>query len=169
MDFDPHGQPYGAVNASRRTVRDLCEMLGVVKGVLADGRLVEEEAHALAAWMNAHKDVMRTYPGRVVGERLQSIFRDGVIDEMERRDLRDLLEDMVGGAPGLIGDVTAPTDLPLYDPPPTVEVTDRVFVLTGRFAFGPRGVCENALRKIGPRRPDLPRAGGRPAFVSRRY
>ena len=34
MDFDSHGQPYGAVGASRREVHDLCEMMGMVKGVL---------------------------------------------------------------------------------------------------------------------------------------
>ena len=32
MELDPHGQPYGTPGASRREIRDLCEMMGIVSG-----------------------------------------------------------------------------------------------------------------------------------------
>ncbi len=44
MELDPYGQPYSAAGASQREVRDLCEMMGMVKDVLADGLVTEEEA-----------------------------------------------------------------------------------------------------------------------------
>lgn len=149
MDLDPHGQPYAPVNAPRRTVRDLSEMLGVVKGVLFDGAVSEQEARALHDWIGAHGDVMREWPGSVLGDRLERIFRDGTITEMERRDLHDLLEDLVGGVAGVVCGLTAPTDLPICSPPPEVEITDRVFVFTGRFAIGPRAACEEAVKRVG--------------------
>lgn len=149
MELDPHGQPPSAVNAPRRTVRDICEMFGVVKGLIADGALNEKEAVALADWVNAHKDVMRTGPGRVLADRLQRIFADGRVEEMERRDLYDLLEDLAGGVAGIIDEMTASSAIPLDDPPPTLEVTDRVFCFSGRFAHGTRTEVEQAVTRLG--------------------
>ena len=137
------------MSSSRLEVRDLCEMIGMVKGVLADGVVNDQEAEALRVWTMAHPDVSAAWPGSVLSERLWRIFEDGNVSEAERADLKSLLEDLVGGVDGIICGATAPTDLPLDDPPPEVEVTDQVFVLTGCFAFGPRAACKEALRRIG--------------------
>jgi hypothetical protein len=46
--LDPHGQPLsGDLNRARRTERDLSEMLGLAKGMLADGIVNDEEARFL--------------------------------------------------------------------------------------------------------------------------
>jgi len=126
---------------------DLAEMLGLAKGILADGVVTESEAVLLREWMDAHPGVVGGWPGSVLSRRLRQIFDDGVATSEECEDLALLLEELLGGKIGIMrGGATA---LPLDDPRPAVEVPGRVFVLTGRFAFGPKQACEEAIQQAG--------------------
>lgn len=148
--LDADGQPLNpSYNRGRRTERDISELLGLVKGVLADGIVTDDEAVLLGKWLMAHPDTMDVWPGKVLADRLTRIFADGVIDEEERRDLEGLLNDLVGGQAGLIVGETAATSLPLDDPAPAIEYPGCEFVLTGRFAMGPRPACEALIRDLG--------------------
>lgn len=70
-----HGQPINPFfNRQRRIDRDVSELLGLAKGLLADGIVVEQEV-----------------------TRLKQFFADNVIDERERLELRDILAELVGG------------------------------------------------------------------------
>lgn len=147
---DPDGQPESTrFNAARRVERDVAEMLGLVKGVPADGVVTDLEARKLWDWTDAHRDVVSVWPGKVLASRLKRIFADGHVSDEEREDLQELLELLVGGEGGLIAKESTSTELPIDRPPPSIEIPDRVFVLTGRFAFGPRHECEKALKRIG--------------------
>lgn len=148
MFRDGDAQPPAGIHAKARVRRDIAEMLGMAKGVLADGVVNEDESIALMAWADDHPDVAMGWPGNVVYRRLRKIFSDGHASEDERLDLYELLTDLVGAPAGLKAGGTAATALPL-DPPSPIEVTDRVFVFTGRFAYGPRTACEEAVRRIG--------------------
>lgn len=147
--LDADNQPAPWFNEARRVERDLSELLGIAKGVLFDGRVTDDESRALLDWAEAHPDVVSAWPGRVIHRRLREIFADGRVDDDERADLRELLDLLVGGRMGLLAGEAAPSNLPLDRPPPVVEIPDRVFVLTGKFAFGPRPACERELRRIG--------------------
>lgn len=146
---DDHGQPPCRFNARGRWERDLAEMLGLVRGVLADGVVTDQEARVLLGWVRSHPDISTTWPINVVHRRLQDIFADGVVTEDERRDLAELLEMLGGHGAGVIGDIPVAATLPLDDPPPKVRFPDNLFVLTGRFAFGPRKACEEATVTLG--------------------
>ena len=55
--LDPHGQPVsGLVNRKRRVERDLSELLGLAKGMLADGVVNDKEAEYLVKWGLNHPD-----------------------------------------------------------------------------------------------------------------
>lgn len=144
-----HGQPDSRYNAERRAERDLCEMLGLAKGVLADGRVNEEEALAFRTWFDSRPEVAAHWPGIAIARRLRAIYSDGSASQDELDDLRDLLSELTGGEAGVICGEVASSELPLDRPPPSIEVTNRVFVLTGRFALGPRKACEESVRRIG--------------------
>ena len=45
------------------------------------------------------------------------------------------------------GVVTSP--LPFDSPLPTVEIPDRLFVFSGRFAYGPRAACRDTVAGLG--------------------
>jgi len=147
---DRNGQPFNLrFNRARRTERDISEMLGLAKGVLADGKVTEAEAALLRDWVATHPDATDGWPGNVVADRLFRIFEDGLVEEEERSDLADLLQRLVGGGAGLIAKDQASSDLPLDVPPPSLFFPSTVFVFTGRFAFGPRRECEREVQQLG--------------------
>ncbi len=147
--LDADGQPNPLYNRARRADRDTSEMLGLVKGVLADGEVNEAEVLLLRDWVIDHPDACEMWPARVILERLYAIFQDGVVDESERRDLAALLRDLVGGNAGILVGETAATTLPIDDPPPGIVFDSRVFVLTGKFALGPRPACALEVENLG--------------------
>lgn len=148
-DADAHGQPRPTLNRLRRLDRALAELLGVVKGVLSDGTVTMDEVHSLRSWCEAHPDVAEEWPGSVLVNRLEAIFEDGKVDEAERAHFAELLHDLVGGEAAVVLSSSMSTQLPLDKPLPLIEVPDRVFVFTGRMAFGPRNVCAAETKELG--------------------
>jgi NAD-dependent DNA ligase len=124
-------------------------MLGLAKGILADGQVQPEEVHLISAWLDAHPGAWSSWPGNILADRLRTILADGQISDIERRDLHELLTDLVGGRAGIIGTENAASKLPLDKPAPTIKFPKRVFVLTGKFAFGPRSICEESTEAAG--------------------
>jgi hypothetical protein len=150
VSLDPDGQPFNlAFNRARRTERDISEMLGLVKGLLADGVVTEAEARLLRDWTRKHADAHDYWAIGAVHERLERAFADGTIDDVERADLSDLLESLVGGTAGIIVGEDAATELPLDRPAPVIRWKASVFVFTGKFAFGPRRDCERQVHNVG--------------------
>ena len=150
MTLDADGQPLNlAFNRARRAERDVCELLGLAKGLLADGVVTETEAALLGDWVNVHQDASDVWPISALYRRLDRAFADGVIDEAERLDLAELLESPVPGTAGVIAGADAATELPLDRPAPTTVWRASVFVFTAKFAFGPRKDGERQVRNLG--------------------
>jgi hypothetical protein len=143
MALDPYGQPFNLrFNRARRAERDLSEMLGLAKGVLADGAISAQDAEALRVWASNHPDACEQWPVTIVKARLDRMFADGRVDDLERRDLHQLLTALVGGTVGIMAGHDAATELPLEQPPPALVWPPSVFVFTCKFAFGPRADCQ---------------------------
>ncbi len=142
--LDPHGQPYNVLfNRAGRTERDLSEMLGLAKGMLADGIVNADEAHYLHDWGANHPDALERWPANRIFERLHHAFADGHIDDAERVDLHAMLAALVGGKASILLGYEGATTLPLDRPAPIVcWGPDDVYVFTGRFAYGTRADCE---------------------------
>ena len=126
------------------------ELVGLVRGVVADGEVSETEVYRLAAWVEENRVVTSSWPGSAIAQRLSRIFADGRVEDEERADLRLLLEDLVAQPSADAAAPDASTRLPLCDPPPRVAYEpSREFVFTGRMVFGTRGHCEDAVRRRG--------------------
>jgi NAD-dependent DNA ligase len=152
VELDDHGQPVDLwVNERLRVDRSIHEMLGLVKGVLADGVVSDADARALSNWLSANPDAMRVWPGYVLSSRLRKIFEDGVIDETERQDLTELLEATVGT--DQIGDECAnpTTALPLDVPAPNLVFPGCTYLFTGKFVYGTRDQCQREVVSRGGR------------------
>jgi NAD-dependent DNA ligase len=148
--LDEHGQPFNLrFNRARRAERDLCELLGLARGLLADGIVTASEASLLHDWVGRHHDALDHWVVRTVHDRLAAHFEDGTIDEAERADLKNLLEMLVSGELSAVCNTDVATSLPLDQPPPTIEWVDQTFVFTGKFAFGTRRDCERVVVERG--------------------
>ena len=149
IPLDEHGQPFNlGYNQHRRTTRDICELLGLAKGILVDGVVTEDEVRFLRGWVDHHPEAATLWPVSAIWRRLETIFADGRVDEQEQEDLRTLLESLVGG--------TVTTDLvesgaatPFDDPPPVIDWVGKLFVLTGQFAYAERTVCAREVERRG--------------------
>src|SRR5688572_26052707 len=140
--LDEHGQPPSALNWRLRAERDVSELLGMAKGMLADGIVNDQEAQFLLRWAREHEEASTKWPVSLILSRLSHMFTDGRIDDEERAELRELLSSLVGGTESILLGFDASTKLPLDEPPPLVCWHEEVYVFTGRFAFGTRRHCE---------------------------
>lgn len=135
----------------RRTdmiVRDSQELVGICRGIIADGKVCDKEVEFLLRWLQNSEEAARAYPGNILLERLVSIFEDGVIDEQEKGELLFLLRDLIGEREN--GEIDRrSSSLGLNDPQPPLRFRGENFCLTGVFEYGSRGHIEAHLKSIG--------------------
>lgn len=143
--LDANGQPDPAINAARRVDRAIHEMLGLVKGVIIDGVVTTGEAQYLASWINSNPESVHSWPGAALADRLNRIFADGQVDEDEREDLLFFMQNLAGPNHGQHGDANLATRLPIDDPKPTLRFEGSEYVFTGKFVWGTRKRCEEAV------------------------
>ncbi|MCG6958074.1 MAG: BRCT domain-containing protein [Gemmatimonadetes bacterium] len=131
----------------RRIERGLAEMMGLVRGVIADGRVSSDEAEQLAQWTREQPDVVARWPANLLARRLEKIQRDGRLDARERAHLEAILGQLAGNSGGL--GFTLATDLPVDVPAPEVVFEGRTFVFAGELAYGPARSCEREVLELG--------------------
>ncbi len=147
---DADGQPIiRGYNESRRLDRAINELMGFLKAVLSDGRVDESEVEALGNWLLKNRELQLVWPVNVITQRVAQVLRDGIADEAERSELKQLFEKLTGPAPDRFLDQRTATRLPLTDPPPNVVFSRNTFVFTGKFLYGTRRVCEAAVVSLG--------------------
>ena len=108
----------GTLRNQRRVEAGLAEMVGLVRGVIADGTVSSGEAARLTEWTRENPDVAVRYPANVLARRLERIFQDGRVDAEERARLAAMLEQLAANPAGLAGGFRLATDLPAHDPAP---------------------------------------------------
>ena len=147
--LDEHGQPRNRhLNSWRRDDRSINELLGLLKGVLADGIVQPEEALSIAQWLKANCEPDPPWPVDVVWRRMAQIVEDGRIDPSECKDLADLFRSIVEPGPAAEGH-NASIGLAFTQPLPRLTFEGRFYVFTGKFYFGPRSKCERAVEERG--------------------
>lgn len=132
--------PSGAMTIGRRTERASNELVGLCRGLLADGHVCQMEAEFLKGWIERNDVFVSDYPFNRIYGLLAAILEDGKIDPEESADLHDTLLRFVGGESFDVRGETASlsTTLPLCRPAPAIQFDASVFVVTGTFSFGTR-------------------------------
>lgn len=127
--------------------RQVDTLIGLCKGLLADGKIVQQEAEFLQAWL-----VQNSYSKNplIVSllDRINVMLEDGVLDNEESQALLALLKQLTGENSAL-GELAKPSTLPISNPPPEIETKDKKFLFTGKFVYGARADCMNAVRNKG--------------------
>lgn len=140
----------GRILTSERRVatRNLDELIGMCRMVLADGHVHETEAKFLLNWIENNFHAKDEWPGNMLYERLSSAMADGHLDPHEESELLEVLGRVAGGPPtasqpGVSGAI------PFDDPPPAIVYQAQRFVLTGQFVFGSRNRVEAVIESRG--------------------
>jgi hypothetical protein len=133
----------------RWRARGLDELLGFVKGIIADGAVSDAEAVALRQLLEANPLLLAEWPANVLAGRLERIFADGLVEDAEREDLLLLLQCATGESEGSAESMTRATRLPVDVPAPDLIFEKHVYVFTGKFVTGKRAFCEEAVERLG--------------------
>lgn len=148
---DLHGQPLLKAFRSEAIVdRQIDELIGLIKGIMADGMVHQGEVEFLLAWMETNKATLDKWPAKAIYPRLVAALRDSRMDLEEEREIMDLLMGTVGGNTALlIGEVSNSTSLPYTKPAPVITFSESAFCFTGKFASGTRQWCEQRVSELG--------------------
>ena len=75
---------------------DIPELIGLCKGVLADGTINLSEAQFIQRWLQDRSSVLELWPANDLDRLLGRILADGVLSVEEEAELIELLEDITG-------------------------------------------------------------------------
>jgi NAD-dependent DNA ligase len=156
-------EPRASFTLRQQRDRAADELVGLCRGVLADGEVSASEAKFIRDWIERNAHLATEYPFNYLYRSLHAALADGVLDPEEESDLLGTLSALVGGEIHVQAReqviASLATTLPLCTPSPALEFEGRLFVVTGTFAFGPRASVVGAIEQRGGTvRPSLTKA-----------
>jgi NAD-dependent DNA ligase len=122
-------------------------LIGLSKGLLADGVINQKEAEYLHNWLVQNRQSSDNPMIQNLLERIGIMLEDGVLDEEESHELLALLGSLTGES-GAIGEVAETTTLPIDLPMPLINFNRSTFMFTGTFVYGTRKQCEEATESL---------------------
>jgi hypothetical protein len=135
-------------NAGRVQDRLIDELIGISRGVIADGVVDEQEAIFIGQWIENHREIAEKWPVNVLYARLTEMLKDGILSEDEQEELLETLRDLTGES-SLFQEPNRSTTLPVDKPAPDIEFEGKTFCLTGKFVFGTTLDCEETIAEMG--------------------
>lgn len=124
------------------------ELIGISRGVIADGTVDESEAIFIGQWIENHREVAEKWPVSILYARITEMLKDGQLTEKERGELLQTLKDITGES-SVYQEPNRSTTLPLNKPYPDVTFAGSIFCLTGKFVFGSTLECEETISELG--------------------
>ena len=142
--------PRNALNYRKPEIehRAIDELIGLSRGLLADGMINQAEAEFLHKWLAANHHIS---DNPVIGHllaRIEEMLADNFLDDDEAEELFNTLERFTGNN-FEFGEILKSTSLPVNDPLPPLEFEGKRFCFTGTFAYGKRKECEKAVIDLG--------------------
>ena len=134
-----------AATDARLLKRSTESLIGICKGMLADGGLNDEELLFLQTWLSENDELAYSWPGEVLYKRISASLGDGVISSVERQHLIETMTSIIGGSFQDHGATSGlPTSLPVQDVG-DLMIAEHTFCFTGQFLYGTRAACEKAV------------------------
>lgn len=139
---------YNRVGGDRITSRQIDELIGLSRGLVADGQINQAEVEFLQKWLAANEAISDQPLIQTLYRRVNDILSDGVLDADEAADLLDTLN-RFSNRDFELGEVLKSTSLPLCEPAPDLIFKGMRYTFTGTFNFGQRKHCEAAVIERG--------------------
>jgi len=132
------------VNSDRLQSRQIDELIGLARGLIADGTIVPAEVEFLERWLLTNMSISQQPLISTLYDRVRAILADGVVDQDECQDLFAALSAFTAGDVEL-GEASKACSLPVCDPAPELTFSGMAYCFTGTFKFGQRKHCEQAV------------------------
>jgi hypothetical protein len=150
--MDQHGQPVQLFRANREN--NICkavdQLSGICSGIVADGIVNVKEATFFAEWIRKYRGFEPVWPFTDILARIERIFADGRCDQEECDELKAIMQALCGHTSEAKPEDTYSTTLPLDSPAPEpIIFSNRIFTITGKFAFGTRRKVMDAVSACG--------------------
>lgn len=136
-------------NAKHRLARAVDQLIGICAGIAADSVLNDQELAFLSTWLTENPEVCAEFPGNQIARRVQATMADGVITESERGDLLETLRQISGNHFSETGAAAADTAAIPSDNPESITFAGKRYCFSGRFMFGSRPACQEAVIALG--------------------
>lgn len=149
---DEHGQPIRLFKAreENNVAKAIDQLTGICTGILADGFVSPKEVEFFASWVQKFAPLEPIWPFTDILKRVETIFANGRASEEECEELRGVMEALCGYTNQVNPTETYSTSLPLSKPlPDPVILKDRIFNITGKFAFGTRKKVVETIEGAG--------------------
>lgn len=119
-------------------------LIGLSKGMVADGQVNQPEAEALLAWLVQSRQATDSPVVVNLLERIGTMLHDCALQPGEASELLSLLQSIAGEGVE-VGELAKPATLPIDIPPPIVTFPDNSFVFTGTCVYGTRKQCQEEI------------------------
>lgn len=136
------------MGGDRLQSRQVDELIGLARGLIADGSINHSEVEFLERWLVANLAISHQPLISLLYQRVREILADGVADRDECADLLGALTRFSAGDAAL-GEAPKATSLPLCEPLPALYFDGQFYCFTGTFSFGQRKHCEQAVAERG--------------------
>ncbi len=93
LNIPRHSQQKGG---SPFNIVDHPELIGLCRGVIADGAINLAEAKYIHKWLQERSNLLDTWPASELFNLLSKVLQDGMLSEQEERELSEMLEEVVG-------------------------------------------------------------------------
>lgn len=128
--------------------RQIDTLIGLSKGLLADGKVDQSEAEFLHSWLIQSRQTTDNPVIVNLLSRVDVMLEDNVLDAEESEELLSLLH-MIAGDPSEVGELAKPTSLPICNPVPSISFEGNHFLFTGTCVYGTRKDCQTAIDQLG--------------------
>lgn len=129
-------------------MRQVDELVGMVKAIVADDELNNAELEYLVRWLVANREIANDPLVAILYRRIQAMLADGVFDDDERAELLETLR-AFGSETMEMGEVMKSTSIPFTSPAPPLSFPGVRYCFTGTFKHGTRSECEATVTDRG--------------------
>lgn len=119
------------------------ELIGLIKGVMADGTVRQSEVEFLVKWLEKNKGTLDQWPAVAIFPRLKAALSDGNLDSEEEKEIRELLHAAL--EQNSLREAQEAAAIPYTIPVPEIQFANRTFCFTGKFQSGSRPWCVSQI------------------------
>jgi hypothetical protein len=149
MSGDAGDEFYNRVGGDRISSRQIDELIGIARGLTADGKINQAEVEFLQKWLAANSVISDQPIISTLYRRVNQMLSHGILHDDEKSELLDTLNHFASRDIGGLGEILKATSLPFNEPEPPLTFLGQRYCFTGTFDFGCRKECQDAVIKLG--------------------